>query len=111
VQNGKNRLIYEAQEVIFSLKFALKLLKLLFSAGKITKKSYFQLSIKKIIKSSIKKNLLIIVFASLKESNRLKHFFFQICIFIFQVLLFKDLKKKSFGMFFEKAAQKTQTKI
>jgi Txe/YoeB family toxin of Txe-Axe toxin-antitoxin module len=35
--NRKNRLIYETQEEIFWLKFSLKILKLLFSTGKITK--------------------------------------------------------------------------
>jgi hypothetical protein len=38
MENVKNRLIYETQEEIFWLKLSLKLLKLWFSAGKITKK-------------------------------------------------------------------------
>jgi hypothetical protein len=40
-EKWKNRSIYETQEEIFWLKFSLKLLKLLFSAGKITKKKLF----------------------------------------------------------------------
>jgi hypothetical protein len=77
VKNGKNKLIYETQAEIFWLKFSLKLLKILFSAGKITKKKIFPTQPKKMIKSS-KKKLPITVLASLKGSNRLNFFFFQI---------------------------------
>jgi hypothetical protein len=54
VKNGKNTLLYKTQEEIFWLKCSLKLLKLLFLAGKFTKKNYFQLSLKKMMSKIIK---------------------------------------------------------
>jgi hypothetical protein len=65
VKNGKNRLICATQKEIFWLKFSLKLL---FSAGKITKKKVFSNSAWKKwckkLSNRRKKKLPIIVFAS-----------------------------------------------
>jgi hypothetical protein len=84
MNNGKNRLIYETQEDIFWLKFSLKLLKLLFSAGKITKNKLLPTQPEEndvknyqIIEEK-KSTLYITVIASLKKSNRLKKFFFNL---------------------------------
>jgi hypothetical protein len=99
VKNRKGRLIYETQEEIFWLKFPLELLKLLFSARKIKKKVFPTQPEKNNVKIYVKKykNLPITVFASLKENNGFKQFFFQIidhyyqrCIFIF--FKFRHLK-------------------